>query len=99
MALVSSIKSGQVTNDYNDGARGLKNYLRYAEALSTGDLAAGRRVLREANPAGPGAEQEPAPSAFTSSTATIKSLKKFLLRCSPHLSRSSRIPSRSSAFL
>lgn len=69
MALVSSIRAAQVTNDYNDGARALKNYLRYAEALSTGDLAAGRRVLREANPAGPGAEREPAPSAFTMALA------------------------------
>jgi hypothetical protein len=48
---VSSIRSPSITNDYNDGARALKNYLRYAEALSAGDLTAARRVLWEVNPA------------------------------------------------
>jgi hypothetical protein len=51
MALVSSIRPAAITNDYNDGARALKNYLRYAEALSAGNEAAARRVLREINPA------------------------------------------------
>jgi len=45
MALVSSVHSGDVTNDYNDGANCLKNYLRYAEAVSIGDTEAARRVL------------------------------------------------------
>ena len=43
MAVVSSIRHHAITNDYNDGARSLKNYLRYAEALSCGDHAAARR--------------------------------------------------------
>lgn len=47
MAVVSSIHHHAITNDYNDGARALKNYLRYAEALSAGDLPAARRVLWE----------------------------------------------------
>jgi hypothetical protein len=51
MALVSSIRHHEITNDYNDGARALKNYLRYAEACSAGDAAAARRVLWEINPA------------------------------------------------
>ena len=51
MALVSSIRHHAITNDYNDGARALKNYLRYAEALSAGDPTGARRVLREMNPA------------------------------------------------
>jgi predicted DNA-binding WGR domain protein len=51
MALVSSIRHQAVTNDYNDGARTLKNYLRYAEALSAGDVDAAFRVLWEINPA------------------------------------------------
>ena len=51
MALVSSIRHHAITNDYNDGARALKNYLRYAEAVSAGDLAAAHRVLREINSA------------------------------------------------
>jgi predicted DNA-binding WGR domain protein len=47
MALVSSIRHHEITNDYNDGARCLKNYLRYAEAVSVGDLESARRTLRE----------------------------------------------------
>jgi superfamily I DNA and/or RNA helicase len=50
MAVVSSIRHHAITNDYNDGARALKNYLRYAEAVSAGDQQAGRRVLWEVNP-------------------------------------------------
>ncbi len=45
MALVTSLREQDVTNDYNDGAHCLKNYLRYAEAVSVGDLARVRRVL------------------------------------------------------
>jgi len=51
MALVTSIRPPAITNDYNDGARTLKNYLRYAEALSAGNGLAARRVLEEINPA------------------------------------------------
>src|SRR5262249_8688860 len=47
MALVSSIHYTEITNDYNDGARCLKNYLRYAQAVSVGDLETARRTLRE----------------------------------------------------
>jgi predicted DNA-binding WGR domain protein len=47
MALVSSIRHDDITNDYNDGARCLKNYLRYVEAVSLGDLASAGRTLRE----------------------------------------------------
>lgn len=50
MALVSSIRGHQITNDYNDGARALKNYIRYAEAASAGDLETATRVLWEINP-------------------------------------------------
>jgi hypothetical protein len=46
MAVVSSIRSDRITNDYNDGANCLKNYLRYAQAVSEGDGAAAQRVLR-----------------------------------------------------
>ena len=45
MVVVSSITSGQITNDYNDGARALKQYLAYAEASSRGDRAGAARVL------------------------------------------------------
>lgn len=45
MAVVSSIVSTDITNDYNDGARCLKNYLRYAEAISIGDRRGAQQVL------------------------------------------------------
>jgi hypothetical protein len=45
MALVSSIGSAEVTNEYNDGANCLKNYLRYAEAASIGDAETAKRIL------------------------------------------------------
>jgi predicted DNA-binding WGR domain protein len=50
MALVSSIRHHDVTNDYNDGANSLKNFLQYAEAVSKGDAATARRVLENLNP-------------------------------------------------
>ena len=50
MAMVSSIRHHDITNDYNDGANSLKNFLHYAEAVSKGDEAAARRVLENLNP-------------------------------------------------
>jgi hypothetical protein len=38
LAIVSSIRWPAITNDYNDGAACLRNYLRYAEAMSTGSV-------------------------------------------------------------
>ena len=50
MAIVSSIRHQDITNDYNDGANSLKNFLHYAEAVSKGDAASARRVLENLNP-------------------------------------------------
>lgn len=50
MAVVSSIRHDDITNDYNDGANALRNFLRYAESLSRGDLADARNVLENLNP-------------------------------------------------
>jgi predicted DNA-binding WGR domain protein len=50
MAIVSSIRHHDITNDYNDGANSLKNFLYYAEAVSKGDEATARRVLENLNP-------------------------------------------------
>ncbi len=50
MAIVSSIRHHDITNDYNDGANSLKNFLHYAEAISKGDAATARRVLENLNP-------------------------------------------------
>jgi superfamily I DNA and/or RNA helicase len=45
MVIVSSIRSAAITNDYNDGARCLKEFLEYADAVSCGNEAAARRIL------------------------------------------------------
>ena len=50
MALVSSLRHQDITNEYNDGANSLKNFLQYAEAVSKGDVAVARRVLENLNP-------------------------------------------------
>lgn len=50
MAIVSSIRHQDITNDYNDGANALKQFLHYAETVSKGDTAAARRVLENLNP-------------------------------------------------
>lgn len=48
MALVSSIRSSAITNEYNDGANCLKRYIAYAEALSSGQAELARRILATA---------------------------------------------------
>jgi superfamily I DNA and/or RNA helicase len=50
MAIVSSIRHDDITNEYNDGANNLKNFLQYAAAVSKGDAASARRVLEDLNP-------------------------------------------------
>jgi predicted DNA-binding WGR domain protein len=50
MAIVSSIRYQDITNDYNDGANALRNFLRYAENLSRGDETGARGVLENLNP-------------------------------------------------
>lgn len=46
LAVVSSIDDAHITNDYNDGANTLRSYLRYASALSRGDLIDAAGALR-----------------------------------------------------
>ena len=46
VAVVSTITSDRITNDYNDGASCLKRYLRYAEACSVGDGTTATGALR-----------------------------------------------------
>ena len=46
MALVTSMRSSAITNDYNDGAGCLKNYLRYAEACCAGQSETVATVLQ-----------------------------------------------------
>jgi hypothetical protein len=60
MVVVSSITHANITNDYNDGANCLKNYLRYAEAVSCGDATAASLVLRAIAPPSMGRRSEEA---------------------------------------
>jgi hypothetical protein len=46
LAVVSSIRYGAITNEYNDGANCLRNYLRYAEAMSVGNVADAELALQ-----------------------------------------------------
>jgi predicted DNA-binding WGR domain protein len=50
MAVVSSIRHQAITNDYNDGAAALKNFLHYAECASRGETRMARGVLENLNP-------------------------------------------------
>jgi predicted DNA-binding WGR domain protein len=50
MAVVSSIRHDAITNDYNEGAAALKQFLRYAEHMSRGHLEAAQQVLAGLNP-------------------------------------------------
>ncbi|MGZ5505951.1 MAG: WGR domain-containing protein [Limisphaerales bacterium] len=50
MAIISSIRHDAITNDYNDGANSLKNFLHFAEVVSKGDAITARRVLENLNP-------------------------------------------------
>ncbi len=50
MAVVSSIRHHAITNDYNDGAAALKNFLHYAECSSRGEGRLARTVLESLNP-------------------------------------------------
>src|SRR5690606_3114218 len=50
MVVVSSIRHFDITNEYNDGANCLRNFLEYAAACSQRDQATARRVLHAANP-------------------------------------------------
>jgi predicted DNA-binding WGR domain protein len=77
MALVSSIQYGDITNEYNDGANCLRNYLRYAAAVSCGDIAAAQAVLREMTATRNDRAIEP-----NTANATINQLSEALLtRC------------------
>ena len=47
MAVVASIEAGQITNTWNTGANALRQYLRYAEAASRGDVEGTKGALME----------------------------------------------------
>ena len=45
MAVVSSIRYEQITNEYNEGANYLRRFLQYAEGISEGRMGAARTIL------------------------------------------------------
>ncbi|WP_431217864.1 AAA domain-containing protein [Puia sp. P3] len=45
MAVVSSIRYDQITNEYNEGANYLRRFLQYAELVSLGQMATARAIL------------------------------------------------------
>lgn len=45
MAIVSSIKHFNITNEYNEGANYFKRFLQYAESVSCGSMQAARGIL------------------------------------------------------
>ncbi len=45
MAVVSSIRYEQITNEYNDGASYFRRFLQYAELVSGGQMGAARTIL------------------------------------------------------
>jgi predicted DNA-binding WGR domain protein/ABC-type iron transport system FetAB ATPase subunit len=45
MAVVSSIRHGAITNEYNEGANYLKRFLQYAEMVSLGQMQGARSIL------------------------------------------------------
>ena len=73
MAIVSSIRHSEITNDYNDGANSLKNFLEYAESVSRGDEVGARRVLENINP-----HSRRALSPLTRNDAAVESLATAL---------------------
>jgi predicted DNA-binding WGR domain protein len=45
IAVVSSIKHNEITNEYNEGANYFKRFLHYAECVSTGNMTMARSIL------------------------------------------------------
>ncbi len=50
MAVISSIRYDQITNEYNEGAGYLRRFLEYAEFVSTGQMAMARTILDRLTP-------------------------------------------------
>lgn len=72
MAIVSSIKYHNITNEYNEGANYLRRFLQYAEAVSTGNMATARLILDSL------VLNKPATAAAASSTIVARELKQKL---------------------
>lgn len=74
MAVVSSIRSHNITNEHNDGANYLKKFLQYAEMVSTGNMSAARTILDTLILS----EQKQKPTAAQAYSVTTQQIKKAL---------------------
>jgi hypothetical protein len=81
MAVVSSIQYTDITNDHNDGANCLKNYLRYVAASSVGSAAVAEQVLHDLARWRGRAEEAPAnePDAVADSLASALEERGYIV--------------------
>lgn len=79
MAVVSSIRHFDITNDYNDGACCLRNFLEYSAACSVGDGVTTQRVLQSANPVGPARHGVASPDALAVQLAAVLRARGYLV--------------------
>ncbi|MEZ6133232.1 MAG: AAA domain-containing protein [Planctomycetaceae bacterium] len=80
MALVASMRSNAITNDYNDGANCLKNYLKYAEACSAGQSTDVAAVLHGlSGRAGGGVQHNDMPETLVDEIAARLSEQNYLV--------------------
>ena len=88
MAVVSSIRHADITNDHNTGANCLRSYLQYAAACSTGETATSQRVLRELAVWRDGERHdEPAPDSVVQGIASALEQRGYQVDLSVGLSR------------
>ena len=66
MAVVSSIRCEQITNEYNEGANYLRRFLQYAEAISEGKMPMARTILDGLAPQGNDSEAGVGPAIIRS---------------------------------
>ena len=69
MVVVSSIHHHDITNEYNDGANCLRNFLEYAACMSTGDVQGARRLLAGLVPVRDSMKQEAQPDVVVAELA------------------------------
>lgn len=79
MVVVSSIRHLDITNEYNDGANCLRNYLEYAAAVSHGDRATAHRVLQHLSPSRAVEKQQQARDAIIAAIQQALQLRGYLV--------------------
>lgn len=75
MAVISTIQSSAITNDYNEGANCLKQFLEYAEAVSAGNRETADRILGRRS----AEEHEDGPSAIVASMQQVLEERGYLV--------------------